>query len=170
MQKYHSNLQIWVYFNLTWKCSKTQWKFSQISTLLIYYYVKKPISVIFVFLQHRTHPPTFNYSIFYTEVEKKYFSAHFSAYSQWRKNTLVKDIMSLGGLSIKIISASFMRTSSTAMILQYFKQVCQGRNTLLVIPEPLWISVSNRETPNKQHLPFIHFILLVYPQDQGFDV
>lgn len=45
MQKYHSNIQIQVHFNLTRKCSKTQQKISQVSTL-IYYYVKKPISVI----------------------------------------------------------------------------------------------------------------------------
>lgn len=71
-------------------------------------------------LQHRTHPPTFDYSMFYTEAEKKYFSA----YSQWRRNTLEKEIMSFGGLSIRIISALSMLTSSTAKILQYFKQVC----------------------------------------------
>lgn len=46
MQKCHSNIQIRVHFNLTHKCSKTQQKFSQISTLLIYYYVKKLISII----------------------------------------------------------------------------------------------------------------------------
>lgn len=87
----------------------------------------------------------------------------FSAYFQWRNNTLVKEIMSFGQSSIRMISALSMRTSSTAKILHYFKQVCQGRNALLVIPKPLWTSVSNRKTPNKQHLPFIHFILLVYP-------
>lgn len=156
MQKYHSSLQIWLHSNLTRKCSKTQWKFSQISTLLINYCVKKQISVI---SQHRTHPLTFDYSMFYTEVVKKYFSAYF----QWRNNTLVKEIMSFGQSSIRMISALSMRTSSTAKILHYFKQVCQGRNALLVIPKPLWTSVSNRKTSNKQHLPFIHFTLLVYP-------
>lgn len=75
-------------------------------------------------LQHRTHPPTFDYSMFYSEAEKKYFSAYFSAYSQWRKNTLVKEIVSFGGLSIRIIAALSMLASSTAKILQYFKQVC----------------------------------------------
>lgn len=84
-------------------------------------------------LQHGTHPPTFDFSMFYTEAENKYFSA----YSQWRKNTLGKEIVSFGELSIRITPTLSMLTSSTAKILQYFKQVCQGRNTLLVISKPL---------------------------------